>query len=900
MGYSRESDIRDPFYDKQPPKSFIEELKKPYHRVKPDWFCRTAAEEGEAEACGAYIVSQFFDPEGLLDTVLEDFALFGKVYGVGGNRYPIYLVQGETPCFEAYSIQVEADRCTVTAADTEGLRRAVIFIEDEMLRREGPFLPLGKMARRPLIKNRITKSYMTPPKFGAELIDCLLDDVDNFPGHYLDRLVHDGCNGVWLDGWLRDLVNTSFFQVAGADADRRIAKLRQIVAQCKRYGVKVYTYGVEPECLTAEMARQHPEMVGYQVSSDKYTVCTHTQAGEQYCIEMTQRLFEQVPDLGGLLLITDGERATQCVSCSSGAPELCPRCSKENRGEVLAHTIDLLKEGIRRAGSDGELICWTYGFGHGRGWEEDEICEYVRRAPHDVALMQNFENGGVNEQLGKPRLAMDYWLSYTGPARLMDMMAQEGRAHGKSIYAKLQVSCCHEMESVPYIPVPGIMYDKISYCVENGVSGFVGCWALGNHPGIMYKAACEMSFTDPWTDGPMSRIDKQAFLEYICGISFGRVAGAQAAKAMALFEKGYVNYPTNIMFGYYGPMHDGVVWPLYLQPRNLPLPRSWHVIDFVGGDRIGDCLQLGHTLDEAVELCRRMAESWTEGMGYLPASGCDELCNISAAVGVLLNSGYRILRFYQLREQLLDGTGDPYQQLAEMRRIVEQEMQASTKMIGLWKENPGLGYCTHAPGYKFFPEKLQWRVEKLRELLDTEFVEANARVERGEKPIDYSMMTPTRTEQMTRGSVEDAPWQTADNGNFTYRVAYDEQNLQVEIRSPVPKGLDVGFEFRPMWASPRLQITINGLCRVYPVSQAGAWAWNLPVENAKYAFENRSSEGNWQFLVKADRKKCGWVKDTPVRIRVAAGGQAAVTDPNMVRHLGKESQSPGEYLMMLP
>ena len=97
MGYERESDIRDPFYYRQPSANFIEDLQKPYHTVKPDWFCRKNAAAGEADAGGAYIHNRFDDPEGLLETVLEDFALFGRVYGVGGSQYPIYLVYGATP-----------------------------------------------------------------------------------------------------------------------------------------------------------------------------------------------------------------------------------------------------------------------------------------------------------------------------------------------------------------------------------------------------------------------------------------------------------------------------------------------------------------------------------------------------------------------------------------------------------------------------------------------------------------------------------------------------------------------------------------------------------------------------------------------------------------------------------
>ena len=134
MGYvNYGQEIRDPFFEDQPPKAFIEDLKKPYHTVRPVWFGRTQAHEDEVSAAGAYILNRFPDPEGLLETALADFALFGRVYGVGGDRYPIVLEYGQTPCYEAYAIRARADGCTVTAADTEGFRRAIMELEDEMI-----------------------------------------------------------------------------------------------------------------------------------------------------------------------------------------------------------------------------------------------------------------------------------------------------------------------------------------------------------------------------------------------------------------------------------------------------------------------------------------------------------------------------------------------------------------------------------------------------------------------------------------------------------------------------------------------------------------------------------------------------------------------------------------------
>ena len=174
----------DPFFTDQPPLSFIEDLKKPVHTYRPaNWNTRTA-KDGEVFMPSICLVREFPDPKGLLDTMYEDFNLFLSVYNLAGGEYPIRTVLGVTPCREAYSLTVTKEECIVSAADTEGIRRALVWIEDEMHRREGSFLPLGTTTRQPHVKTRITRCFFSPtnrpPKNGEELGD----DVDYYPDGY--------------------------------------------------------------------------------------------------------------------------------------------------------------------------------------------------------------------------------------------------------------------------------------------------------------------------------------------------------------------------------------------------------------------------------------------------------------------------------------------------------------------------------------------------------------------------------------------------------------------------------------------------------------------------------------------------------------------------------------------
>ncbi len=888
MGYvNYGQEIRDPFFENQPPKVFVEDLKKPYHTVRPAWFGHRRVQSDEIDAHGIYLVNRFPDPEGLLETATADFELFGKVYGIAGDRYPVVLEYDRTPCFEAYTIRANAEGCTVTAQDTEGIRRAIMELEDEMLRREGAFLPVRAIEKRPLLHRRISRCYFSPTNTPPDMVDELLSDEDFYPEEYLNRLAHDGTNGVWISGWLRELVNTSFFQTS-PDAEIRIAHLRKSIAKCKRYGIRIYVFGIEPESLTDQLAALHPEMTGYKQGT-RHTLCTCTKEGEEYCIEVIQRLFEKLPDLGGVLAITAGEQLT---SCASGQMRRCPRCSQYGKGEILAHNIALFREGMRRAGTGAEFISWTYGFGHEFGWTEDDIRQYVRLAPEDVPLMQNFENGGVKEQLGKPRMAMDYWLSYPGPAPLMEMIAKEGREHGKTVYAKMQISCSHELETVPYIPVPGLLYPKFKFCEENGVTGFVGCWLLGNWHGLMFKAASMLSFSNDFTD-------KRAFLEHLAATYYGRSMAGAVANAWQLFEEGYFQYPTNIMFAYYGPMHDGVAWEMFLAPRGRSLPRSWHAIDFPGGDRIHDCLQQGHTLDEAIVLCEAMRNKWHEGVLRLPDGVDPEHTSVCRSLDVLFDSGCNILRFYQLREKMLDGEGDMTLMLTQMRLLVQKEITNARKMIGLCRADSRIGYASHAHAYKFHPQKLEWRIGRLQHLLETEFTQAERNIAAGLPPIDYSSVPVNGICQMARGVLEDAAWHMCADGLFSYRVAYDRQKLYLELLGRAGGEFCCCWEFRQLWPTPAFAINKTGLF-IWPSTQDSVCWWNIPPEEKKYLWENLSDEEHSHWRITMDRALCGWTKDTPIRLRVAMDRIPAVNDPHPTAHLGKDFQSPGEFELLLP
>jgi len=714
---------------------FVQELQQPLHEKK-HWQPRTPNADEADLARGVTVEPCFPDPQKRLDTAYEDFN--GFLDSVGMKRtgpFRIITEQGPIQVPESYRVAVGTNECTIMAGDTEGIRRGLVFIEDRILSARGPFLPKGTTSRTPVIRTRISRCFFGPIKRPPKNRDELLDDVDYYPDAYLNRLAHEGINGLWLTITFADLCKNQAFPGYGHDADRRLAKLRDTVRRCLRYGIKTYVFCIEPAALpkNSPVLAAHPDLGGHNAGGCVY-FCASSRAGQEYIEETTRSLFAAVPGLGGLINICVGERPTLCPNAGVENNN-CSRCSKRKPWEVLADAMAAMARGMHAADSSAELISWFYlpnNWTDGKGWGEEAYRTAAEHIPEGVALQHNFESNGGKEQLGKWRLAGDYWLSYIGPSPRFIDCTRRATSRGTRMFAKLQVGCSHEVASVPFVPVPGNLYRKYRAMHSLGVSGVMQCWYFGNYPGVMNRAAGELAFA-PF---PAS---EEAFLLELARRDWGPDAPA-VVRAWKLFAQGYDNYPLNCIFGYYGPMANGVVWPLYLKPRDLPLEPTWKLEYPPSGDRIGECITSTHTLDEVLTLCERMARHWNEGADILRAlrpkytDSRERLKDIglAEALGIQFQSGSNILHFYALREKLARSKGaDRLETLERLKALVNAELTLDERLLPLAEADSRLGFHSEAEGYKYFPEKIRWRMRQLKGLLTTEFPEIEQRVRAG-------------------------------------------------------------------------------------------------------------------------------------------------------------------------
>jgi hypothetical protein len=670
----------------------------------------------------------------------KDLAMPEKLSPVPTND--VKFVRGKVDGFESYRIDVAPDgKTTITTEDDEGLRRAVYYYRDRV--RAGD---LKSCVRKPWVKNRISRCFFGPIKRPPLNHDELMDDVDYYPEAYLDRLAHEGVNGLWLTVEWRDIAETSF-TTRSPDADRRLAKLRRTVDRCLEYGIKTWIFCIEPKAVAKDdpLYLNHPDMFSEGPWGNSFTMCTSTAKAQRYIEESVKDIFSRVPRLGGILMIAHGERPTTCLSKVNPVTgdvlgKKCSRCKDLKEWQIYRNTSEAIVRGIRAAGSSAEYISWFYQ-PHVRPERAPFTIDCVRNVPDGTVFAYNFESGAIKDQVGRFRNGGDYWLSYVGPAQSFKQVAEAGRLAGKRIGAKIQVGNSHEVATVPFVPVPGLLYRKYKAMKEAGVSTVLQCWYFGNYPGVMNKAAGELSFDD-FEDG------EDEFLRKLAAPYWGKDAEFVAGIWKKLSDA-YAEYPLSNDMQYYGPFHAGPAWPLYADVNLKPLGRTWKPLDAPSGDAIGEALE-NHTIEEALILARRMAK----GVDIRDKDGKDALdvlaerwkgdperlkdIGVMKALKYQFESGSNIIGFYADRAKAIYESrtrGNTAAALAALRRMDEavvREEGITAKLLPLAKADSRLGFHSEAEAHQYHPAKLEWRLGKLEETR-AKIADIAAAVKRGEK-----------------------------------------------------------------------------------------------------------------------------------------------------------------------
>lgn len=747
-------------------------------------------------------------PETAVESLRRVFA--GKEIQETEKGYPITFVRNTSFAHEEYELTVTAESTQITAADGDGLRRGIYALEDKLSEAPGRHAATGQWRAKPFIKHRISRCFFGPTYRPPLCVDELTNDIDYYPEGYLDRLAHEGVNGLWLTMYFKDLPS-SLFPENGKDSEKRFAKLRDTVRRCGRYGIKIYVFLSEPKYInytwktySSKDLEAYPELISWE--EDGWNMfCTCNETARTYLREGISTIFHNVPELGGAINIMRGEDNACCsgahLSRGHRPGKTCPVCAAKGEAKEFRELAELYTNAMHTYNPNAEFIGWFYAPVQRDGSAASKrFLEVAQAWPDESTIMFNFESGGKLMQEGKQRIVFDYSLAYVGPSKLFEDVSNVTVKTG----AKLQVGCSHEDAAVPFIPVPENLYEKYKFMHEHGVSTVMQCWYFGNYPGLMNQAAGQLSF-EPFPENPMEFLTALAKPQW-------RMDAPVVAKAWHTFSMAYRMFPGNLAFAWYGPLHNSIAWPLYLYPVDQPIAPSWILGQFpqVSGDRIGETLGFHHNLTEARNLCFAMRDRWAEGLSYLNSltdsykDDPERLADIrlAQAVGLQMESAANLLQFYWLRENMLYHKQD---NLAEMKAIVFDEISNTKRMHALCLVDPRLGYHSEAEGYLFYAEKLEARTKLLEELLeDFETFDLNA------PWVDaYTGKCPAGKVAYCHADDETADVQQLENG-ISWSASRSGDILLITVHGAAGREVSITIEPCRMWSAFYMYVNPDG------------------------------------------------------------------------------------------
>ena len=708
----------------------IDDLAKPRHgRSRRDPQRKPDATEVSL-AAGYTVDAVDFGGGKHLDIVLGDLREFMAIVmevGETVDGYPIRLMRDPLArcpgaAAERHRITVSQEACRVAADDMDGLRRAVFRLQDEMLLRRAPILPLGDTTRWTTLAARIIRSPIAPYRWlsGWELSD----PHDYYPDEYLKRLAHYGINGLWIPGLLRRLVASTSIPELGPP-EHRLDKLKAIVAKAARHGIRVYLFCIEPRALPDghPAVAAHPEIAGSRTPLGRL-LCGSETLVLDYIRDSMRTLFTEVPDLAGIINIFCGERPTTCCWREEDAGQ-CPRCSQHAREDVLSATLNAFVEGIRAAGSGAGFMAWSYFIGKDRSTSPvAPLLKVMDKTDRDVIWVGNFEHGCVKDVCGKQVKVHEYSLSCTGPSNDFRDLAEEAVKTGHAIHAKLQVGTSYELSSVPYIPVPGIVRDKLKAAGELGVTGSMLTWIPGGFPSPMLRAAGEAAF-EPG-------LPAETFLRRVAAIEWGEASAEQVAKAWTIFAEAWQRYPFDIQVLYWGPITRAPAYQLHLErEERLAKPYNWGFTrkrePQPWEDRISRWVG-PYAPRQICDAFRDMAGRWEDGLAELRSARAtagnerdlDRQVAVAAAIRLHFLGAANVYEFYALRDSLLEkGAAERPTMLQRMQKVARADIEVACEMKDLLAVEPHLGFESEIFDFSYTPALIEEKIMQVRDMLPT-------------------------------------------------------------------------------------------------------------------------------------------------------------------------------------
>ncbi len=606
---------------------------------------------------------------------------------------------------ESCRIEVGEGGIRLDASDPSGAFQGVVHLERQMLLARAPFLPSRITERRPVFRTRIFRSILSPYS-----TDELLVNDAYYHENTLNQLAHEGFNGVWIHGQLRDLVPPSVFPELGQGWEVRQRHLNNLVRRAGDYGIKVYIYFTEPLSFadTHSFWEVHPEVRG--VSRHGYSaLCTSTPEVREWLDRSWRSLFTLAPGLGGVILITASEHVAHCYTHVHRQEDMdCPRCRERTPQEVIAEVLALDEGAIHAVAPGAEIIAWNWSWNF---YEPDPQTGFLERVPEGVTVMGDVDRGQPFTLFGKEYYNDEYTNILPDPSVRFKGVARWCRERRKPIYGKTQISVAHEAATVPFLPLVQNVARKYEGLREEGCTGLMEVWNFGSFLTPITAIADRYS----WEPLPESR---ESAAREVAQLWYGREVAEEVSRAWEEFCEAARTYPLSIPALYNQPLNRGPAYTLFFDPSDEPTSASWLDIPLVN-HRPADWIRPPFTPEVYLRGFDEMLVGWRRAVDRLRLAAprvapeyeraYDRDLAAAEGYGLLIEAGLNVTRFALARDRLHgDAPAEEKMRLLdEMEALCRDQLRLIEAIRPVLARDNRLGFHGEAYTYLLDEERLQ-------------------------------------------------------------------------------------------------------------------------------------------------------------------------------------------------
>ncbi|MBM3265581.1 MAG: hypothetical protein FJY97_19465 [candidate division Zixibacteria bacterium] len=341
------------------------------------------------------------------------------------------------------------------------------------------------------------------------------------------------------------------------------ARLGRLARQAARYGIRILLMAYNPK-LTPDhpVFEKAPYARGALQSGGVFrTLCTSDPTTRRFIVETWRSLFDEIPELGGILTITGGEGFYHCFMRSEQNAKDCPRYGVREPSPAVAKLVNDLARTLHKRHPEAVVLTWPYSAGH---WSYDRDQDVFIRSldPKHVIFQTEVDKDSVDwRPAGYAKDIWDYSMSKVTRSERIGRQRRQCRRTGIRFSVKMEGNNSIECLNVPYLPV----MDNQRAIWENAA----GLKPHAIHSRWLFDGSCkspseELGYWRIWGRGTEFENSKVTMIA-IAERDFGDRAAPLVLRAWSLFSEAMRHHPC--LDYYIGSYFIGPGQPLVLSPN---------------------------------------------------------------------------------------------------------------------------------------------------------------------------------------------------------------------------------------------------------------------------------------------------------------------------------------------